>query len=133
MRETSRKLKKTLKFQNPCLYFHLFKYNVVLKDSCFLCWKGSLRQSHEKCFFGSNWISMVEIKTSILNFLVSFVKCYCVKSVQIRSFFWSWFSRNWTEYGYGEMRSISPYSVRMRKIRTRKNSVFRHFTECICK
>ena len=34
-----------------------------------------------------------------------------MKSVQIRSFFWSVFSRIGTEYG--EM-SISPYSVRMR-------------------
>ena len=36
----------------------------------------------------------------------------CVKSVQIRSFFWSVFSRIRTEHG---------------KIRTRKNSVFGHF------
>ena len=38
---------------------------------------------------------------------------HCVKSVQIRSFFWSVFSRIRTEYG--EIRSISPYSVRMRE------------------
>ena len=38
-------------------------------------------------------------------------KCYCVKSVQIRSYFWSLFSRIWNEYG--EIRSISPYSLRM--------------------
>ena len=31
---------------------------------------------------------------------------HCVKSVQIRSFFWSVFSRIWTECG--EIRSISP-------------------------
>ena len=37
----------------------------------------------------------------------------CVKSVQIRSFFWSVFFRIRTEYG--EIRSISPYSVRMRE------------------
>ena len=36
----------------------------------------------------------------------------CVKSVQIRSFFWSVCSRIWIEYA---------------KIRTRKNSVFEHF------
>ena len=36
-----------------------------------------------------------------------------VESVQIRSFFWSVFSRIRTEYG---------------KIRTRKNSVFGHFS-----
>ena len=38
---------------------------------------------------------------------------HCVKCVQIRSFFWSVFSRIRTEYG--EIRSISPYSVRMRE------------------
>ena len=36
-----------------------------------------------------------------------------MKCVQIRSFFWPVFSRIWTEYG--EIRSISPYSVRMRE------------------
>ena len=38
---------------------------------------------------------------------------HCVKSVQIRSFFWSVFSRIRTEYG--EMLRISLYSVRMRE------------------
>ena len=36
---------------------------------------------------------------------------HCVKRIQLRSFFWSVFSRIRTEYG---------------KIRTRKNSVFEH-------
>ena len=36
---------------------------------------------------------------------------HCVKSVQIRSIFWSVFSRIWTEYG--EILRISPYSARM--------------------
>ena len=44
---------------------------------------------------------------------------HCVESVQIRSFFWSAFSRIRAEYG--EIRSISV-------IRTRKNSVFWHFS-----
>ena len=38
---------------------------------------------------------------------------HCVKSVQIRSFFWAVVSRIRTEYR--EIRSISQYSVRMRK------------------
>ena len=38
---------------------------------------------------------------------------YCVKSVQIRSFFWPVFFHIWTEYG--EILCISPYSVRMRE------------------
>ena len=41
---------------------------------------------------------------------------HCVKSVQIRSFFWSVFSCIRTEY---------------RKIRTRNNSVFRHFSRSV--
>ena len=38
---------------------------------------------------------------------------HCVKCVQIRSFFWSVFSRIQTEHG--EIRSISPYLVRIRE------------------
>ena len=40
-------------------------------------------------------------------------KTHCVKSVQIRSFFWSAFSRTRTVYGM--ILRISPYSVRMRE------------------
>ena len=42
---------------------------------------------------------------------------HCVKSVQIRSFFWSVFFRIHTEYG---------------KIRTRKNAVFGHISHSVC-
>ena len=45
-----------------------------------------------------------------MKFLPNF---HCVKSVQIRSFFWSIFSRILTEYG--EIFRISLYSVRMRE------------------
>ena len=44
---------------------------------------------------------------------VSSQNCHCVKSVQIRSFFWSIYSCVQSEY---------------RKIRTRKNSAFGHFS-----
>ena len=47
---------------------------------------------------------------------------HCVKSVQIRSFFWSVFYCIWTEYG--DLRSKSEYG----KLRTRKDSVFGHFS-----
>ena len=40
-------------------------------------------------------------------------KPYCVKSVHIRTYSGLHFSRIWTEYG--EIRSISPYSVQMRE------------------
>ena len=57
---------------------------------------------------------------------------HCRESVQIRSFFWSVTSHIRTEYG--KIRSISPFWVSLciqseyRKIRTRKNSVFGHFS-----
>ena len=50
---------------------------------------------------------------------------HCVKSVQTRSFFQSAFSHIRTEYG--EIRSISPYSVQMRE----KNSVFGHISHSV--
>ena len=57
---------------------------------------------------------------------LSWFVIHCAKIIQIRSSFWSVFFRNWTEYG--DFRSKSPYSVRIRKIRTRINSVFGHFS-----
>ena len=45
-------------------------------------------------------------------------------------FFWSTFSRLQTEYG--EMRSISPYSVRMRENMDQKNSEYEHFSRSVC-
>ena len=48
----------------------------------------------------------------------------CVKNVQIRSFFWSVFSRIWTEYGDLRSTEISEYG----KIWSRKNSVFGQFS-----
>ena len=47
----------------------------------------------------------------ILKFQRALIFLHCVKSAQIRSFFWSVFSRIRTEYG--EILRISPYSVRM--------------------
>ena len=51
---------------------------------------------------------------------------HCLKSIQIRSFF---LVRIFPHSDW--IRSISPYSVRMRKIRTRKNSVFGHFARSV--
>ena len=54
---------------------------------------------------------------------------HCMKSVQIRSFSWSVFSRIRTEYG--KIRSMSPYSVRMRENTDQKNSAFGHFSRSV--
>ena len=45
-----------------------------------------------------------------------------VKSVQIRSFFRSVFSRIWTEYG--DLRSISPHSLRIRENTDQKKTPY---------
>ena len=51
-------------------------------------------------------------------FIENYTGMHCVKSVQIRSVFWSVFSRIWTEYG--KILGISPYSVRMREYTNQK-------------
>ena len=48
------------------------------------------------------------------------------RSVQIRSYFWSVFSYIRTEYG--ALLRTSPYSVRIKEMRTRNNSIFGHFS-----
>ena len=56
---------------------------------------------------------------------------HCVKSVQTRSFFWSVFSLIWTEYG--EIWSISRYSVQMRENTDQKKlRIWTHFTQWSC-
>ena len=52
------------------------------------------------------------------HFKNSYRDVHCVKSCPYSEFFLSAFSRIWTEYG--EIRSISPYSVQCGKIPTRK-------------
>ena len=92
---------------------------------CFVC-----------CFCKLSLVAIVRLQwKEILTFYVIFwvlllePNIILRESVQIRSFFWSVFSPIRTEYG--EIRLISPYSVRMRKIRTRKNSVFGHFSHSV--
>ena len=54
---------------------------------------------------------------------------HCMKSVQIRGFFWSVFSYIRNEYG--NLRSKSPYSVRIQENRDRINSVFGYFSRSV--
>ena len=51
---------------------------------------------------------------------------HCVKSAQIRSYFWSVFCSNRTKYG--DLRNKSSYSVQIQEKRTRNNSVFGHLS-----
>ena len=61
--------------------------------------------------------------SSIIWIIIKFKNClHCAKSVQIRSFFWSVFSRIRTGY---------PYSVQMRKNTDQKNLlIWTLFTQC---
>ena len=54
---------------------------------------------------------------------------HCVKTVQIRSFFWSVFSSTRTEYGY--LQSKSPCSVRIQENKDQKKlRIWINFTQC---
>ena len=54
---------------------------------------------------------------------------HCVKRVQIRSFFWSVFSRIWTEYG--DLRSKYLYSVQVREnMDQKKLRIWTTFAQC---
>ena len=63
-------------------------------------------------------------------FFFFYFNCHYVRGVQIRSFFWSLFSRIRTEYG--EMWSIFPYSVRMREnTDLKKLRIWTLFMHCV--
>ena len=62
--------------------------------------------------------------------ILLFLAVHCVKSVQILSFFWSVFSCIRTEYGDLPLNLRIQYKYR--KIRTRKNSIFGHFSRSGC-
>ena len=54
---------------------------------------------------------------------------HCIKIAQIRGFFWPVFSRIRTKYG--NLRSKSMYSVRIRENTDQKNSAFGHFPRSV--
>ena len=67
----------------------------------------------------SQWLNIAHLVSSVLTLaLVEPYNNHCLKSVQIQSFFWSLFSCIWTEYR--DLRSISPYSIRMQENADRK-------------
>ena len=73
--------------------------------------------------------NLLLIKAKIKEFLF-YNSPNCVKSVQIRSFFWSAFSHIRTEYG--EIQSTFPYSVRMKENKDQKKlRIWALFTQCL--
>ena len=64
-----------------------------------------------------------------MEFIITFLWFHCIKSVQIRSFFWSAFSCIRTEYG--DLRSKSPYAARIKgNTYQKKICIWTHFTQC---
>ena len=60
--------------------------------------------------------------------VIDLIRYHCVKSVQIRSFYWSLISRIRTKNG--EILRISPYSVQMQEIADQKKlRIWTHFTQ----
>ena len=69
---------------------------------------------------------MLDIPAYVLASAMKNIKKNAVpKKCLYLEFFWSVFVRIWTEYG--EIRSISQYSVQMRKNTDQENSEYRHF------
>ena len=122
------------------IVFSLPLTKVFLKTGNINFWCSEIPASHKSdlmkfCFWSVNLMSIVEEDNSLKQATFE-IKCYnlinhsteirCVRNVQIRSFFWSVFSRIRTEYG--KIWSISPYSVRMQENTDQKNSVFGHIS-----
>ena len=81
--------------------------------------------------FASFIVDSAQLKFKNHRFLRLQISVLCQKSVQIRSFFCSVFSHIPTEYG--EIRSISPYAVRMRENTDQiKLRIWTLFTQCLC-
>ena len=97
------------------------KKNLEFKETYELCDIWRVRNTNSKRFtftqkYSSGFVQRRLEYILISNTLPEFVTMtvtQCLKSVQIRSFFWSVFSRIRTEYK--EILRISSYSVRMRE------------------
>ena len=92
-------------------------------------WKRQNRGGARTTWLYEKHISKSHIQLTFA-WLNSFCIYPCLKIIQIRSFFWSLFSRIQTEYG--EILRISGIQFECGKIQIRKNSVFGHFSRSVC-
>ena len=74
--------------------------------------------------------SLIPNRVKVRYMFIKTNSVHYVKSVQIRSIFWSVFSCIRTEYG--DLRRFTVFQSKYRKIRTRKNFVFAHFSRSGC-
>ena len=71
-------------------------------------------------------ITTTNLMSALCYFVTFNCGTHCVKSAQIRSFFWFVFSCIRTEYG--DLQSKSPYTVRIQENADQKKCVFGHFS-----
>ena len=117
--------------------FWLKRWNVYLLKFC------PKKMKNARAYFDENLIFHILWKHSFVFQIIAFhnsqiVKTkiceifgnhHWVKSTQIRSFYWSVFSRIRTEYG--EIRGVSPYSPRMRENTDQKKlRIWTLFAQC---
>ena len=100
-------------FCKKCIFRNFAKFTGKQNTSggCLFFWNVHKYYSHFFIFL------LPIILFFFFEFLIFFESIHCVQGVQIRSFFWSVFSRIRTECG---------------KIRARKNSAFGHFSRSDC-
>ena len=64
------------------------------------------------------------------NTMIAMIKYHCVKSILMRSFFWSVFSCLWTEYG--DLLCKPPYLFQIRENTDQKNSPYSDIFCAVC-
>ena len=103
----------------------------------FLIYRISIRRFWKRQNRGgarTTWLYEKHISKSHIQLTFAWLNSFCIypclKIIQIRSFFWSLFSRIQTEYG--EILRISGIQFECGKIQIRKNSVFGHFSRSVC-
>ena len=80
-----------------------------------------------KIFWFHNFIENWFLKASYFNLSIKSNTSFTLREkCPYSEFFWSAFSRIWTEYG--EIRSITSYSVQMRENTDPENSEYEHFS-----
>ena len=85
-----------------------------------------ISKTKPKLLFPFHIVIIINVAILIINCFIIIILKHCVKIVQTLSFFWSIFSQIWNECG--DFRVNFFIQSKYRKIRTRKNSVFRNFS-----
>ena len=83
----------------------------------------------DSIFFRFSFWKAKLVPAKLIQVFISLFQITLLEKCPYSGFFWSVFSCLRTEYG--EMRSISPYSVRIRENTDQKNSEYGHFSRSV--